>query len=202
MPLAPYQQSPYGMDPRLTSGRNPVTNPGTSQGNGGIPWNVIIPGATSLLGSLFGFLGKKNEIKAQNDASSAATAQQRADTEARAHAAASIYSKVLSAYGRSDLATPDEIYGALLKEPNPTIKVTGPSALTGLSGITGDIAAGAQDYYYRTGQQQQQQQGSTMLQQIIDLINKQQNQKPTMGGGTYAPSGGYGGAPYGEPGSF
>jgi ribosomal protein L16 Arg81 hydroxylase len=163
---------------------------GGSSTLGGAGWKAtLIPAAAGLLGQLFNYLGKKKTNDAQNANNTAANNQSRADTETRARAAAQIYSKMLAFYGHGDLASEDQLYGALLKEPSPTVKIAGPSAFSSLGGVADSVSAGAQDYYYRQNQTQQQQQQADVWKQIMDLIMKSQTQTPVQGGTT--PGGGY-----------
>lgn len=189
-PLAPNTGTPLAPRSTLQFPPNYGPQPGGGSGapggaGGSSPWKYIIPGAAGILSSFFDYLGKKNTNNAQNQNNAAATAQQRADTEARAHAAAAIYSKMLQGYGHGDLANEDQLYNALLKEPTPTVKIAGPSVFTGLSGLAGDAAAGAQDYYYRQQPQQPQgQQQNDILSQIMELLKKNQGSTPVQGGTT------------------
>jgi hypothetical protein len=183
---SPYTSVPSGYPGQPGNSFPGGGNAGSLGGGGGagnLGWKAtLIPVAAGLLGQVFNYFGKKKTNDAQNANNEAANQQNRADTEARAHAAATIYSKMLGFYGHGDLANEDQLYNALLKEPSPTVKIAGPSAFTGLSGVADSVAAGAQDYYYRQNQTQQQQQQADVWKQIMDLIMKSQTQTPVQGG--------------------
>jgi hypothetical protein len=167
----------------------------------------IIPAVALLAQKFFEHKAASNKVNAQNANNAAAVNQQRADVEARARAAAAIYSKVLGSYGHGDLASEEQLYNALLKEPNPVVKQAGPSLFSPLSEIAGDVASGAQDYNYNQGK------GSfgfgtsgagvagaggtsPLLQQIMELL-KRNGQTPSSGGTGIGSAWGGAGAAFG-----
>lgn len=152
--------------------------------------NALISGGISLLGSIFNFIGKKRETDAANRNAAAADAQTRADLEKRAHAGAGIYSNMLNYYGHGDLATPEQLYEALLRPPSARVQVTSPS-LFGLAGNTAeDIGAGASDYFATKNRNQPQAQSGgngDILMKILEMYLNQ-GRTPSQGGGFYDPN--------------
>lgn len=171
----------------LMGGRGGSAVSGSGVGSSGIK-GALVSGGLGILGQIFNYFGNKRQTDAQNENNAAATAQQRADAEARARAGSSIYSRVLGHYGHGGLATPEELFAALMRPPNPTLNIAGPSIFGALGKTAEDASAGASDYFSMQNRNQPTPGGNTPQDQIwaeiLKYIFSRNNASPVEGGST------------------